>query len=150
MPTSVDLVLAPVDASEEAARAAKCAVAVADRYGADLHLLHVLDQRVARGLEVGDVDAESVADEHRDVAAAVREHLRDVDGVGAFTHSACAGFTTQSLRQSPGSVVLDVAADVGADFVVLPRESPSGQPDETLGKAALYVLEYASQPVLSV
>lgn len=150
MPGFVDLVLAPVDASDESERAAGCAVAVADRYDADLHLLHVLDERVVQGLEAGDVDAEAVAEEHRAFTAAVREHLGEVDGVGRFSHSGCAGFSPRRLTQSPGSVVLDVAEEVDADFIVLPRESPSGEPDETLGKAALYVLEYASQPVLSV
>ena len=146
----VDLVLAPVDASEEAERAAEYAVAVADRYGAALHLLHVLDERIARGIEAGDVDADAVAQEHRAFTDAVRERLADHDGVGAFSHSACAGFSPHRLTQSPGSVILDVAEDVEADFIVLPRLSPTGEPDETLGKAALYVLEYASQPVLSV
>jgi len=150
MPATVDLVLAPVDASEEAERAVEYAVAVADRYEADLHLLHVLDERVARGIETGDVDAAAVAEEHRAFTDAIRDHLRAAGGVGTFTQSACAGFSPHRLTQSPGSVILDVAEDVDAGFIVLPRESPTEDPDETLGKAALYVLEYASQPVLSV
>ena len=150
MPATVDLVLAPVDASEEAERAVEYAVAVADRYEADLHLLHVLDERVARGIETGDVDATAVAEEHRDFTDAIRDHFREADGVRRFTQSACAGFSPHRLTQSPGSVILDVAEDVDAGFIVLPREAPTEDPDETLGKAALYVLEYASQPVLSV
>jgi nucleotide-binding universal stress UspA family protein len=150
MPGSVDLVLAPVDTSDAAERAAEYAVAVADRYAADLHLLHVLDERIALGIEAGDVEAEAVAEEHRAFTAVVQRHLRDVDGVGEFSHSSCSGFSAHRLSQTPGSVVLDVAEDVAADFIVLPRESPSGEPGETLGKAALYVLEYASEPVLSV
>ena len=150
MPATVDLVLAPVDASEEAERAVEYAVAVADRYEADLHLLHVLDERVARGIETGDVDATAVAEEHRAFTDAIRDHLPSAEGVGRFTQSACAGFSPHRLTQSPGSVILDVAEDVDAGFIVLPRESPTEGPDETLGKAALYVLEYASQPVLSV
>ncbi|MEF8775319.1 MAG: universal stress protein [Haloarculaceae archaeon] len=150
MADTVDLVLAPVDATEEAERAAEYAVAVADRYEADLHLLHVLDERVAHGIETGDVDPDGVASEHRAFTDVVRDHLHEADDVGEFTHSACAGFSPRRLTQSPGSVILDVADDVDADFIVLPRESPTADPDETLGKAALYVLEYASQPVLSV
>lgn len=150
MPEAVELVLAPVDASDAAENAATYAVAVADRYGAALHLLHVLDERVAQGIHDGDVDAETIAEEHRAFTAAVREHLRDAENVGAFTHSSASGFSTQRLAQSPGSVILDVADQVGADFIVLPRNAPTADPDETLGKAALYVLEYATQPVLSV
>jgi len=33
---------------------------------------------------------------------------------------------------------------------VIPRETPTGDTDETIGKSALCVLRYASQPVLSV
>jgi hypothetical protein len=71
-------------------------------------------------------------------------------GVTDVTHSSAAGYTAKRLSRTPGSVVLDTAEQIEADFIVIPRETPSGDPDEALGKAALYVLEYASQPVLSV
>jgi len=150
MAVDVDLVLAPVDNSEEAEEAARYAVAIADRYGADLHLLFVLDERIARGIRTGDVAAEAVAEEHRAFTGTVREMLQDADAVGDFSHSSASGFSATRLSQTPGSVILDVAEDVDAGFIVIPRETPTGDPDETLGKAALYVLEYASQPVLSV
>ncbi|ESS04505.1 MAG: universal stress protein family [uncultured archaeon A07HR67] len=51
-----------IDGSDESQTAIECAVALADRYGADLHVLHVLDDRVARELEAGDLSAASVAD----------------------------------------------------------------------------------------
>lgn len=98
MDVGIDLVLAPVNGSDESETAVEYALALADRYGADLHLVHVLKERVVRGLDAGDVAASSLA----------------------------------------------------ADFLVIPREPPRTDPGETLGKAALYVLEYASQPVLSV
>ena len=47
-------------------------------------------------------------------------------------------------------MVLDAAEDVAVDFIVIPREPVSGDPDEPLGRAAEYVLQYATQPVLSV
>jgi hypothetical protein len=50
----------------------------------------------------------------------------------------------------PGSVILDTAEELDADFVVVPREPVSGDPGEVLEKAAEYVLLYASQPTLSV
>ncbi len=146
----VDLVLAPVDSSEEAERAAEYAIAVADRYGADLHLLHVLDERVARGLERGDLEAEAIADEHRNFTDDVEAKLDDAPDIGDFSYSSVAGYSASRLAQTPGSVVLDAAEELDADFVVIPRETPGEDPEETLGKAALYVLEYASQPVLSV
>jgi nucleotide-binding universal stress UspA family protein len=147
MDVEIDLVLAPVDASDRSETAVEYAIAVADRYGADLHLLHVLDERVQRGLEAGDVSAESVADHHRTFGERVRERLPG--GVG-LCRSSVAGFSSERLARTPGSVVLDAAEELGADFLVVPRETPSEDPEETLAKSALYVLEYASQPVLSV
>ena len=37
-----------------------------------------------------------------------------------------------------------------ADFVVVPREPVTGDPEAVIEKAAEYVLAHASQPVLSV
>jgi nucleotide-binding universal stress UspA family protein len=146
MDINIDLVLAPVDGSEEAERGVEYAIAVAQRYEANLHLLHVLDQRVARGIETGDVSAESVADEHRAFTARIRKRLDDV----VLSHSSAAGFSDRRLTQTPGSVILDAAEELDVDFLVVPREARLDSPNATLGKAALYVLEYASQPVLSV
>lgn len=144
---STDLVLVAVDGSDRSQTAARYGIEVAARYGADVHLLHFVDHRIMQGLETGDVPPEDLADAQRETTAAAREYLPD--GVG-FTHSAVAGFSTSKLGQTPGSVILDVADELDADFLVVPREVPSGDPDEVLGKSALHVLEYASQPVLSV
>ena len=147
MGVELDLVLAPVDTSTESERAVDYATAVADRYDANLHLLHVLDERVARGIETGDVTAESVADEHRAFTGRVRKQLGDDV---ALSSSSAAGFSAHRLTQTPGSVILDAADELDADFLVIPRESDTEGLEATVGKAALYVLEYASQPVLSV
>ncbi|MEF8774789.1 MAG: universal stress protein, partial [Halobacteriales archaeon] len=45
----IETVLAPTDCSSASATAVEYAVAVADRYGAALHLLQVLDERVVDG-----------------------------------------------------------------------------------------------------
>ncbi len=147
---AIETVLAPTDCSDSSASAVEYAVAVADRYGASLHLLQVLEERVVDGLEAGDVAAEAVAEDYQDFAAAVEAQVADANGIEGFTHSSAAGFSARSLRRSPGSVILDAAEEVDADFIVIPRETPSGSSAETIGKAALYVVEYASQPVLSV
>jgi nucleotide-binding universal stress UspA family protein len=147
MGVELDLVLAPVDTSDVSERAVDYAIAVADRYDADLHLLHVLDERVARGMEAGDVTAESVAEEHRAFTGRVADQLDD--SVTLSTSSA-AGFSAHRLTQTPGSVILDAADELDADFLVVPRETETDGLEATVGKAALHVLEYASQPVLSV
>lgn len=144
----VDCVLAPVDASERAQDSAEYAVAVATTYDATLHLLHVVDETTVDRIADGDVAGRSVAKEQRAVTEAVTQHLAAAGHAERLEQSTAAGFSPRSLRQSPGSVILDVAEDVDADFLVVPRDDDD--PETAIGKAAVYVVEYASQPVLSV
>ena len=148
MTLEVDTVLIPVDGSEASADAAEYAVAIAERYGADLHVVYVFGEAISRGIEAGDLDEGQVAADTQtfidDVAAIAPESVR-VDSSQAF------GFSTRRKTTHPGSVVLDTAEDVDADFLVIPREGVGGAGTvDVLEKAAEYVLLYASQPVLSV
>jgi nucleotide-binding universal stress UspA family protein len=148
VPLEVERVLVPVDGSEESTRAVEYAVAIADRYGAAVHAVYVVGEEVARGIETGAVEEDDVAEEAR----AYVEEVADVAASqGVELSSATAyGYSTRRKAQHPGSVILDCAEEVGADFIVVPREPLMGEPGEVLEKAAEYVLLYASQPVLSV
>jgi len=142
----VETVLAPVDGSEEAMEAFEYAVAIADRYDAGVHALHVLGEAATRGVATGDVDDEDVAA----LAEAVMASTREMAGETPLDHSSAFGFSASRLTQHPGSVILDAADEVAADFIVLPREPVTGDPEAVIEKAAEYVLAYATQPVLSV
>jgi len=143
---TVDTVLVPVDDGDEALGAAEYGVAVADRYDARVHALYVLGESTVRAVEMGAVDDDAVADEIDAVLSAVVD-VGDRAGVRVDTASAY-GFSTRRKTVHPGSVVLDAAEEVDADFVVVPRERDDH--GDVLEKAAGYVLQYASQPVLSV
>lgn len=143
---SIDRVLVPVDGSDAAERAVEHGIAVADRYDAALHALYVFDPEEARELRRSEGDDAAAADAESFLDS-VRT-LCDDRGV-ASTSSTALGFSTGRLSQHPGSVILDCAEDVDADFVVVPREAPT-KGAGVLAKAAEYVLSYASQPVLSV
>lgn len=147
MVVDIDLVLAPVDSGEASRNAAEYATAIAERYGADLHLLHVLDERVVQGLDTDDVSPDTVAEEQRSFTGSVRRAFSE-DGP-TLSQSTVVGFSPNRLTQTPGSVILDAADELDADFLVVPRgHAPDS--DGVLDKASLHVLEYASQPVLSV
>ena len=147
-PLEVDLVLVPVDGSEESTRAVEYAAGVAENYGAAVHVVYVLGEEVTRAIETGAVENDAVATETEEYVETAGEV---VGGHGVdVTTSVAAGFSTDRLSQHPGSVVLDTAEGVGADFLVVPRQPDSGGSTEVLEKAAEYVLLYASQPVLSV
>jgi len=144
----IDRVFAPLDASDASMPAIEYAVAIADRYHADIHVLYVLSDTIAQGIDAGDLDPETVVSD-------TREFMRDVEDLAGdhdieTSHSTAFGFVSSELTHHPGSVILDTADEIDADFVVVPREPVDGDPDAVLGKAAEYVLMYASQPVLSV
>ncbi|SNR30381.1 Nucleotide-binding universal stress protein, UspA family [Halorubrum vacuolatum] len=144
----IDLVLVPVDGSEESHEAVDYAIAIAREYGARVHALYVLDEDVVRAIETGAVDEADIADDTESFTDSVIERA-DAAGV-PHGNSIAYGFSTKVKTVHPGSVVLDTAEEIDADFIVVPREPVTGGPGEVLEKAAEYVLLYASQPVLSV
>ena len=142
----VDTVLVTVDGSEAAMEAVDVAVAVAERYDAGIHALYLLGEEAAAAVREGSIEAAAVAERGEQVMAGVRAAAGDVP----VDHSSAYGYSVRRLSQHPGSVILDVGELVGADFVVVPREPLTGDPEAVIGKAAEYVLAHASQPVLSV
>jgi nucleotide-binding universal stress UspA family protein len=147
-PLDVDLVLVPVDRSDESAAALECACAIAAEYGGTVHAVHVLGEDVVRAIETGVVNEDQVAADGEAITQTAVD-IADDHGVPLST-SVAYGFSTKMKLRHPGSVVLDTAEELAADFIVVPREPVSGDPGEVLAKAAEYVLLYATQPVLSV
>ncbi len=145
MSLAVETVLVPVDGSDESMRAVEYAVAVAERYDARVHALYVLDEEAARRAAFGENEEEIAATSEAFMDAA-RESTPEAV---SLTHSSAYGFSQTMKTRHPGSVVLDAADDADVDFIVIPRE-PVGEAEEPLGRAAEYVLQYATQPVLSV
>lgn len=144
----VDLVIVPIDGSEESRRAVEYAVAIADTYNATVHALYVLGETTVRALNRGAVDERDVADDTEAFSDAVTELAAETDV--ELTTSIAAGFSTDIKTLHPGGVVLDTAEATGADFIVVPREPATDAESDVLETAAEYVLLYASQPVLSV
>ena len=147
MPLDVETVLIPVDGSDAAMEAAEYAIAIADRYGADLHVLYLFGESVSRGLESGDIDESEIDAERESVLANVRSMTPD--GI-AVDSSVAHGFSSSRKTVHPGSVILDRTEELDVDFLVVPRGSIGTEEWDLLEKAAEYVLLYASQPVLSV
>lgn len=146
-PLTVETVLVPVDGSDESVTAIEYAVAIAETYGASVHVVHVLGEEVVRAIETDTVDREAIAADTRAFADAATE-IAEGTGVEVASSSAY-GFSTTQKTRHPGSAVLDCAEEVDADFLVIPREPATDGPGDVLERAAEYVLLYASQPVLS-
>ncbi|WP_330630537.1 universal stress protein [Halocatena halophila] len=129
----IDTVLVALADDIDTERVVDHGVGLAQGYDATLHLLLIVDH--------GRTDPEAVGN-------ALLERAHDCIDESAIdtTHSLMYGFSTEQLRLHPGSVVLDVRSDIGADLVVVPRvRAPA-----VLGEVADYVVRYASTPVVTV
>lgn len=142
----IETVLVTVDGSEESLSAVEYTIGVADRYQAHVHALYVLDEEVIDALTDGEKDSSAIANEMETFF----DEARDLVGDRTFSYSTAYGYSRSQLSRHPGSVILDTADDINADFIIVPREPVSGEPGKVLGKAAQHVLSYAPQPVLSV
>lgn len=147
-PPRVETLLVAVDGSEPSFDGSAYAVALADRYGAELVALYVHGQAVD-DVQAGTASAEDLSADATAFLSEVREVAAEAS-VSLRTATAY-GFSTERKLTHPGSVILDAADEFGADFLVIPRKSYG---DSTaagvLTKAAEYTLLYASQPVLAV
>jgi len=145
-PVTVEEILVPVDGSDESMAAMEYAVAIAERYGARVHALYVLDDGLVREIAAGTVDESDVATRGEGFMDAARECAPQSV---SLTHSTAYGFSPTQKSRHPGSVIVDAAEEAAVDFIVIPREPEGAGQGETLSRAAEYVLQYADQPVLS-
>ncbi len=141
---AVDRVLIPVDGTEASMDAVEYAVAVADRYDAELVVLYLLAPDTRQAINNGTADPEAIASETNTFLDTVRSQAATASVPVRTTQAS--GFSTARKTHHPGNVVLEAVDQVGGDFIVLPREPG----EDVLGKAAGHVLAYADQPVLSV
>ena len=149
MAVDIDTVLVPVDETAKAARAVEYGLTVADRYDAAVHVLHVIDDELRQSVQADPAAAAEVAADHQAFLQSATDNV-DIAADIEVSASVAVGFSKSNLRTHPVSVVLETAANVGADFIVVPRESLREDHSAMLGKVAQYVLSYANQPVLSV
>jgi nucleotide-binding universal stress UspA family protein len=147
MTIDIEYVLIPVDGSEASMDAVEYAIGIADRYGADLHVLYLFGESISRGLEAGDIEKAEIEAQSESVVADVKSMTPDGMVVDSSVEY---GFSTSKKTIHPGSVILDRSEELDIDFIVVPRGSIGTEEWDLLEKAAEYVLLYATQPVLSV
>jgi nucleotide-binding universal stress UspA family protein len=137
-------VLVAVDDSPAALAAARAAVDVAMRTGADLRFVHVTsDGELLRAL----------ADRGRDSQLASRRNKAAVallDHVAAEAERAGFQAETKHLEGDPAAIVLAEVSDWGADLLVIGRSDIRGAGRPYVGTVTRHVLELVDIPVLVV
>lgn len=136
-------VLLPTDGSDYAARAVDPAIAVAERFDARVHVLHVVD--VADVATDADYTPpvelmERLEAEGRDVTEEVADRVREA-GLEAVTHVQ-EGF--------PAADLLDYAEEQAVDLIAMGTAGKTGLNRFLLGSTTERVIRHASIPVLAV
>lgn len=125
-------VLAPVDSSDCSVRAVEFAAEFADRFDADLHVVHLTDVET-------------------DAARAVRDSARDAlpDGADATVEVVVREMSTPTASRV-GQEILAYAKEVGADHIVMGHHGSGRVERAILGSAAETVIRGETIPVTVV
>jgi len=123
-----DTILVPTDGSDVAGVAATQAVALAERFGADVHVLAVREDETDEGGE-----SATVALAEQAAAAGVDATTAVVDAEGAVHRT-----------------ILDYGADHGADCIVMGTHGRTGLDRYLLGSVAERTLRESAVPVVTV
>ena len=135
-----DEVVVATDGSDAAERAADHALGIAERYGADVHVVYVLDTSVYE-----------LADAERSIVGLLEGGGENaVERVATEARERNLPVETHVLRGAPARTVLDYADGVEADLLALGTRGLAGRGERFLGSTTRRVLGRADCPVLTV
>ncbi|RYJ08325.1 universal stress protein [Halogeometricum borinquense] len=134
-----DHVVIPIDGSDAAERAAAHGLSIAERYGADVHVIYVIDTTTygfvdAPGSIVG-LLKQGGQNAIEDIAADARERRLPV--------------TTDILRGVPHEEILAYATGVSADVITMGTRGQTADMDGFLGSTTTRVVRQSEIPVLT-
>ena len=138
-----DSILLPTDGSDGAAEALDHAIGAAEAYGADLHVVSVVDRRVVLAADAD--ETESVEAELTEDAAAA------VDDLATRATDAGIEVTTATPQGVPYREILAYADDEAVDLLVLGTHGRTGREKRlNLGSTTERIVKAAERPLLVV
>jgi nucleotide-binding universal stress UspA family protein len=140
-------VLLPTDGSEGTDAVVENAREIANRFDAEVHVLHVVDQRLSRlaqeyrdlGTDVGQTATDELGEVGQEAVAAVASQLSDDISV-----------TEAVVEGVPHEAILAYAADEDMDLIVMGTHGRTGLSRSLLGSVTERVVRSADVPVLTV
>jgi universal stress protein A len=147
MTRTIARILVPTDFSAPSNAALDYARTLAERFGASLHLLHVVEDPFingALGTEIYIGASDAVRDSLIEEAAARLEAV-----VAEWTREGLR-VTSEILMGHPAKAIRDVAEQRQDDLIVMGTHGRSGMAHLLLGSVAEKVLRHAPCPVLTV
>lgn len=135
-----NLILVPVDGSENSMRAAKHAVGLAKKFNSKLIALHAIDMRVMKAYEGSS-----------QVLAQLKrfgeQYLNDATGMAREVNVKVETILQEGL---PADVIVDEAERRGVDLIVMGTRGLTGAKRVILGSTAEQVIRWAECPVLII
>jgi nucleotide-binding universal stress UspA family protein len=140
-------VLLPTDGSEGTDAVVENAREIANRFDAEVHVLHVVDQRLSRlaqeyrdlGSDVGQTATDELGEVGQEAVSAVTSQLSDDISV-----------TEAVVEGVPHEAILEYAADEDIDLIVMGTHGRTGLSRSLLGSVTERVVRSADVPVLTV
>jgi len=147
MSENITKILVPIDFSPHAARAFGYATALARRLGAELTLVHVVEDPFATGAWGAEVYIPNIGELLQNLIAAAERQLTTLQD-GAVAQ----GVTTRTavITGRPAQSIIEHAASEGCDLIVMGTHGRTGLSHAVMGSVAERVLRKAQCPVLTV
>ncbi|WP_254839564.1 universal stress protein [Natronomonas marina] len=134
-----DHVLIPTDGSDAAERAADHALGIAERYGADVHVVYVVDTTIY-GFE----------DAPRSIIGLLKQGGQNaVEEIAANACDRNLPVTTDILRGVPHEEIREYATGVDADVIAMGTRGRTVDTDRLLGSTTARVVRRSDVPVLT-
>jgi len=139
-------ILAPTDFSSHSEDALRYACGLAERFDAELHVVHVLSEMVPAGpdpLLMPVMPAQFYEDDEKRARESLATALKPEWGSPSRV-------TTDVRWGAPAEAIVDYAAEVGADLLVIATHGRTGLSHVLLGSVAERFVREAPCPVLTV
>jgi len=135
-----DHVVIPTDGSDVAERAADRAMEIAERYGADVHVVYVVDSTTY-----------DLSDAPRSIVGLLKEGgQRAIDEVAAAARERNLPVTSAVLRGRPAAEIQTYASGVDADLIALGTRGRAAASDRLLGSTTARLVGGSEVPILTV
>jgi nucleotide-binding universal stress UspA family protein len=135
-------ILVPTDGSDSSAAAVEQGVSIADRFGATVHFLHVVDI----GVEMSASGVGTIAD---DLTESLQQQADEaLDDAVARAETADVAYERVISEGEPHESIADYSSEHGIDLVVMGSSGRSGLKEHLLGSTADRVVRTVDTSVL--
>lgn len=141
--TMYERILIPTDGSRGAKRGAKHALDIAKRYGATVHVLFVVDERVVGATPALSSNEFFIEQCEEAGNQALKEIAAEAEAMGLETVEKC-------VRNRPSDAILEYAEDEDIDLIVMGIHGTSERRRPHIGSVTDSVVRTAPVPVLPV